>query len=300
MHDKTHRQQNIKIAILLNVSFTVIELIGGLLTNSLAIISDALHDFGDSVALIVSWVAERKASSPPDSKRTFGYQRVSLFSAIFAGLVLLGGSLFLLSEAIPRLLNPEHVNAQGMIILAVIGVIFNGAGFLRLKRGTSMNEKVLSWHLLEDVLGWVVIFVGAIIILFWDIHIIDPIMTIGYTIYILWGVGKNMKESLNILMQGVPTHIDLKAIRQALLEIQDVNKIHDIHIWSLEGETDVFTGHLVVQQGNLKDSDDIRRQVKMILTKYHIEHSTIEIETEAFCSGSECEEKSKKVSSKTQ
>lgn len=259
-------------------------MIGGLLTNSLAIISDALHDFGDSVALIVSWIAERKASSPPDSKRTFGYQRVSLFSAIFAGLVLLGGSLFLLSQAIPRLLNPEHVNAQGMILLAVIGVIFNGAGFLRLKKGHSMNERVLSWHLLEDVLGWVVIFVGAIIILFWDIHIIDPIMTIGYTMYILWGVGKNMKESLNILMQGVPTHINLGKIKQALLEIPNVEKIHDVHVWSLEGETNVLTAHIVVGKEILEDSDDIRRQVKTILTRHHIEHSTLEIETEEFCS----------------
>lgn len=284
-----NREKNIKIAVFLNVAFTIIEIIGGLWTNSLAILSDALHDFGDSVVLISSWVLERKSAAPADKKRTFGYRRLSLISALLAAVVLVVGSLFILSQAIPRFMNPEHVYAPGMIGLAIVGLIFNGIGFYRLKKGSSMNEKVLSWHLLDDVLGWSVILIGAIIIQFWDNHIIDPLMTIGFTAFTLWGVGKNIKETLNIFLQGVPAHINSEGIKQDLLSIPGVKGVHDIHVWSLEGETDIFTGHVVVDPSLLKDPDNARQQIKESLTKNHIEHSTIELESETFCSGDECE-----------
>ncbi len=289
MHNhENKRSENIRVAVALNIFFTVVEVVGGLLTNSLTILSDALHDFGDSVTLISSYVLEKKAQKEPDQRRTFGYQRLSLLSAIFAGIVLTGGSLFILSRAIPRLIKPEHVNAQGMIFLAVLGIVINGAGALRLKRGASMNEKVLTWHLLEDVLGWVVVLIGSIIILFWDSHIVDPIMTIGYTVFILWGVSKNLKETLNIFLQGVPGHIDINHIKEGLMKIKGVLGVHDIHAWSLEGETDIFTGHIVVDKSFLKDTDNTRKVIKDELSNHHIEHSTIELETKEYCSGIEC------------
>ena len=282
------RGENIKIAIFLNVGFTIIEIIGGLWTNSLAILSDALHDLGDSIVLISSWGLERKAAAPPDERRTFGYGRLSLFSAILAATILVSGSLFILSQTIPRLLSPEHVYAPGMIGLAIIGLIFNSIGFFRLKRGSSMNEKVISWHLLDDVLGWSVILIGAIIIQFWDNHIIDPLMTIGFTTFTLWGVAKNLKEAFNIFLQGVPAHINAGKIKNDLLAISGIKNVHDIHIWSLEGETDIFTGHAVVGETMLKYPDQIKKQIKEILEEHHIEHSTIELESEEFCSGIEC------------
>lgn len=288
-----NKEKNIKIAVFLNVAFTIIEIIGGLWTNSLAILSDALHDLGDSIVLISSWVLERKSTAPADKKRTFGYRRLSLISALLAAVVLVVGSLFILSQAIPRLMNPEHVYAPGMIGLAIVGLIFNGIGFYRLKKGSSMNEKVLSWHLLDDVLGWSVILIGAIIIQFWDNHIIDPLMTIGFIAFTLWGIGKNIKETLNIFLQGVPAHINVEGIKQDLLAIPGVRGVHDIHVWSLEGETDILTGHVVVDPSLLKDPDNIRQQIKESLTKNHIEHSTIELESETFCSGDECEPEGK-------
>jgi len=286
MHN--HREKNIKVALFLNVSFTIIEIIGGILTNSLAILSDALHDFGDSIALATSWIAEGWSKKAPDYKRTFGYQRLSLFSALFAALVLIVGSLFILSKTIPRIINPEHVNAQGMIWLAFIGIIFNGLGFIRLKKGQSSNERVLSWHLLEDVLGWVVILFGAIIIQFWDNHIIDPLITIGFTVFILFGVAKELRETLNIFLQGVPKHIDIKKVKSRLINLNGVIDVHDIHIWSLEGETDVLTAHVVVEDKLLNSPNDIRERIKKALKEYHIEHSTIELEGKNFCSGIEC------------
>ncbi|MBP6942754.1 MAG: cation transporter [Candidatus Buchananbacteria bacterium] len=286
--DSSSREKNITIAVCLNIAFTIIEIIGGLWTNSLAILSDALHDFGDSVALITSLILERKAQKNPDQKRTFGYKRLSLFSAFFAASVLVGGSLFILSQAIPRLLNPEHANAGGMIGLAVLGIIFNGIGFFRLKKGSSMNEKVLSWHLLEDVMGWGVILIGAVIMQFWDNHLIDPLLTIGFISFTLWGVSKNLKETFNIFLQGVPAHIDLEKVKQAILSVEGVKGVHDIHIWSIEGETDILTAHIVVDQPMIAEIDRVRDTIKKMLTNHHIEHSTLEVETDNSCTGTIC------------
>lgn len=289
MHDHSHsRGKNIKVAILLNVSFTIIEIIGGILTNSLAILSDALHDFGDSVVLISAWFAEKKAEQGPDAKRTFGYARVSLFSALLSGAVLTAGSIFILFQAIPRLLEPEAVYAPGMIVLAIIGIVFNGIGALRLKRGASMNEKVLTWHLLEDVLGWCAVLVGSILIYLFNIPILDPLMTIGYTLFILWGVTRRMREVSNILLQGVPLHINIDAMKKDLLAIPGVQQVHDIHVWSLEGATDVFSGHIVVDEERLADRAITKSCVNDVLKKHHIEHSTIELEDSSECSGNDC------------
>ncbi len=290
MHSHNHNKtNNISWAIVINITFTLIEIVGGLFTNSLTILSDALHDFGDSLVLILAWIAEKKSQQGPDQKRTFGYKRLSLAAAVFTSVVLMSGSLFILSRAIPRLLNPEPVHVSGMIILAVIGVIFNGFGFLKLKSGQSMNEKALTWHLLEDVLGWVMVLLGSVVMYFWKNPIIDPIMTIGYTVFILWGVTKNLKESLNILMQGVPSHIDLNHIEKGLLTVKDVVSAHDMHVWSLDGETDVFTGHVVIKDKALEKPEEMKAAIKTELGKHHIEHSTVELESESSCSGIDCD-----------
>jgi len=286
-HNHNNREKNIKTAAFLNIAFTVIEVAGGLWTNSLAILSNALHDFGDSVALIVSLVAERKARKPADEKRTYGYQRLSLLSALFSGIILVAGSLFILHEALPRLSSPQHTNAPGMIGLAIVGIVVNGLSMWKMKQGQSQNEKVLTWHLLEDVLGWAVILVGGIIIYFWDNQIIDPLITLGFTLFILWGVVRNLKNTLNIFMQGVPEHIDVEKLKRSLLEIKGIKSIHDVHIWSLEGETDIFSGHIVVEEAILQEPYNLKRTIKNSLAKHHIEHSTIELEEESSCSDSE-------------
>jgi cobalt-zinc-cadmium efflux system protein len=284
------REKRVRLAALLNMVFTIIEIVGGFWTNSLAILSDALHDFGDSVALLASWLFERGARKLPDTNRTFGYQRLSLFSAIFSASILIGGSIVIIFQAIPRLLNPELVNASGMVGIAFLGILFNGLGFFQLKKGESINEEVLSWHLLEDVIGWVGILVGGVIIYFWNIYILDPILTIGLTVFILYGVTKSLREALNILLQGVPRHINLEEVTADITSLEGVIGLHDLHIWSLEGETDILTAHVVLEERLLKNPDETRKTIKEILRKHHIEHSTIEIESEYFCSGVECKE----------
>jgi cobalt-zinc-cadmium efflux system protein len=288
------REERVRFAAFLNVAFTVVELVGGFWTNSLAILSDALHDFGDSIALLVSWLFERGARKSPDTVRTFGYQRLSLFSAIFSASILIAGSIIIIFQAVPRLFHPETVNAFGMVGIAVIGILFNGAGFFLLKKGESLNEKVLSWHLLEDVLGWVAILVGGVIIYFWNFYLLDPLMTIGLTAFILYNVTKNLREAINILLQGVPKHINLEAVKKDLTAIKGVIDIHDIHIWSLEGETDVFTAHVVLDDETLKSPEPTKQAIKETLQKHHIEHSTIELERKDYCSGTVCEDWHKK------
>lgn len=290
MHSHDHdKANNISWAIFINISFTIIEIIGGLFTNSLTILSDALHDFGDSLVLILAWLAEKKSQQKPDKKRTFGYKRLTLGAAILTSSVMLTGSIFILIEAVPRLLNPEPVNSQGMIILGVIGVVFNGFGYLKLRGGHSLNQKALTWHLLEDVLGWVVVLIGSLLIYVLHNPIIDPLMTIGYTIYIVWGVIKNLKESLNILLQGVPSHIDVEHIEEGLLRLSNVVSVHDIHVWSLDGESDVFSGHIVIKDSEMQKAAEMKKLVKEELSKHHIEHSTVELESESECSGIDCE-----------
>jgi cobalt-zinc-cadmium efflux system protein len=288
------REKRVRFAAFLNVAFTVLEIVGGFWTNSLAILSDALHDFGDSIALLVSWLFERGARRSPDTSRTFGYQRLSLFSALFSASILIGGSIIIIFQAIPRFFNPELVNAFGMVGIAVIGIIFNGAGFFLLKKGESLNEKVLSWHLLEDVLGWVGILVGGVIIYFWKFYLLDPLMTISLTAFILYNVTKNLREAINILLQGVPKHINLEAVKLDIKAITGVIGVHDIHIWSLEGETDIFTAHVVVEDEMLKKPEQTRENIRKALEKHHIEHSTIELERKDYCSGAVCEDWHKK------
>jgi cobalt-zinc-cadmium efflux system protein len=284
MRDRT---KNIKIAIFLNLFFTIIEIVGGLLTNSLALLSDALHDFGDTMTLLLAWFLENKSSKPADKKRTFGYKRLSLLSSFITALILIAGSLFILSQVVPRIFSPEPVKANGMILIAIFGLAFNWIGFKRLNLGHTQNEKMLSWHFLEDMLGWIAILVGGIIIKFWDLPLIDPILSIGFTVFVLWGVYRNLKESINIFLEGVPRNLKLGVIKRSM-KIKEVQKIHDVHVWSLDGEHILLTAHIIVAKKDLKNSDQIRVKIKQKLLKYNIHHSTLEIESKEFCSGKEC------------
>lgn len=281
--------QNIKIALTLNTVFTIIEFAGGIYTGSLAILSDALHDFGDSIALGAAYFAEKLSQKPADVRRTYGYQRLSLLSAFASAMVLFSGSIFILAHAVQRLFSPTPVDAVGMMGLSVLGILFNSLGAAKLKKAGSLNEKVIRLHLFEDVFGWGVIFVTAIAILVADLPILDSFITLGFTGFILFNVFRNLREGFNIFLQGVPKHIDLGKINGALKEVPGVLGVHDVHVWSLEGETEILTGHVVLTKKALSDPDAIRRKLKAVLADHHIEHSTLELESERFCSGLECE-----------
>jgi cobalt-zinc-cadmium efflux system protein len=277
----TDSVKNIKIAFFLNVGFAIAELIGGIFTNSLAIASDALHDLGDSISLGLSWFLERYSKRKKDKKFSFGYRRYSLLSALINSLILTGASIYILYEAIKRLISPEPINATGMIFFAIAGIIINGIAALRVRRGKSLNERVVTLHLLEDVLGWIAVFIVAIIMFFKDIPILDPILSVIITLYILYNVFKNLKKISAIFLQAVPDGVSTEEIEEKILKIKNVKSIHHTHIWSLDSVNNIMTAHLVVKDDvDTIEIEKIRKQVKELLSPLSLEHSTIEIETE--------------------
>ncbi|CAM1361699.1 Cobalt-zinc-cadmium efflux system protein [Tenacibaculum sediminilitoris] len=272
---------NIAVAFFLNLAFTIIEIIGGFYTNSLAIMSDALHDLGDSLSLGLSWYFQKKSTKKPTKKYSYGYKRFSLLGAIINSIVLVIGSVFIIKEAIPRIINPENADAKGMMWLAVLGIIVNGAAVLKLKKGTSINERVVSLHLLEDVLGWGVVLLASIVMQFWDVPVLDPVLSIAIAGFVLLNVYKNIKESLRVILQGTPENISIEEIQQKIVSMKSIEGIHDCHLWTMDGEYNVFTAHLVIKNEDFswEKKHEIKQQVKQVLhNEFYLEHITLELE----------------------
>ncbi|MBL3656715.1 cation diffusion facilitator family transporter [Fulvivirga sediminis] len=279
-HHHHHGSGNIKVAFFLNLAFTIIEIIGGIFTNSIAILSDALHDLGDSLSLGLSWYFQNLSSKGRDKTFSYGYRRFSLLGAIINSIVLFSGSVFIIYEAIPRILNPEQPETKGMIGLAVVGIIINGAAVLRLKKGSSINEEVISLHLLEDVLGWVAVLIGALIMHFVDAPVIDPLLSLGISAFILYNVFKNLKKSFTIILQGTPRHLEIDKIRTEIEALKDINEVHDCHLWTLDGEYNIFSAHLVVNSSkSIEELAEIKSKVRSLLSELHVNHATLEFET---------------------
>ena len=271
--------ENIRTAFFLNLGFTIVEIVGGFLTNSTAILADAVHDLGDSVALGQAWYFERLSSEKGNYRYTYGYRRFSLFGAIISTAILLGSSLYIILESLPRIVSPEKPDAQGMALLAVFGIAVNGFAMLRLAKNEGMNARIVALHLLEDVLGWVAVLVVAIVLLFSDLAILDPLLALGITIYILTGVIRNLRKMVPVILQAAPENIDISALVKEIKEIDNVKTAHHAHLWSLDGQHTVFSVHLEVDK-NLSPEEYIRVKGLMhdLVKKYGIYHSTVEIE----------------------
>jgi cobalt-zinc-cadmium efflux system protein len=282
-HGQSHATGNIKVAFFLNLFFTIVEFIGGFYTNSLAIMSDAIHDLGDSLSLGMSWYFQKLSNKNANKKYSYGYGRFSLLGAIINSIVLIVGSVFIISEAIPRIMSPEESDAKGMMWFAIFGIIVNGAAVLKLKKGTSINERVVSLHLLEDVLGWVAVLIASIIMQFWNVPILDSILSLVIAGYVLFNVYKNIKEAFKIILQGVPNEISSDEIKkQIILNIDEVEDIHDCHIWTLDGEFHIATIHIIIKhhQFSWKKSTEVKEKIKKLLhDNFHLEHVTLELES---------------------
>jgi cobalt-zinc-cadmium efflux system protein len=279
-HDHRHSStQNIRIAFLLNIVFTLLEIGGGLWTNSLAILSDAIHDLGDSLSLGLAWYLDRVSKRSNDRRFSYGYRRFSLLSALINTLVLVGGSIIILMRAVPRLFAPQATNAPGMVLFAIFGIVINGAAVLRLRGERSMNARVVAWHLLEDVLGWVAVLIVSSVLLFADLYILDPILSILITAYVLYNTLRNLWRTANLFLQGVPESVDLEQINAKLRAIPEILSTHHTHVWSLDGEHHVLTTHVVIDEDTSKDDVVcIRREIQDVLRGMEFAHSTVEIE----------------------
>lgn len=278
-HDHQQEQHAIGIAFVLNLFFSILEIIGGLLTNSIAIISDALHDFSDSLALGLSFILQKYSNRAGDAKYSYGYRRYSIMAAVINSIILLTGSGFILRAAIPRLLNPVKPHAEGMILLALIGIAFNGAAVLQLRKGKTLNIRVVSLHLVEDILGWIATLIVSIVLLVSDFYILDPILSIAITIYIIYHVLANLLRSLRVFLQVVPDDVDTATLETRFTSIANVRSVHHTHVWTLDGVNHVLTSHVVVDRDTSReDVIAIKSRLKHIAYDMHCEHVTLEIE----------------------
>lgn len=279
-HSHGSSTKNIALAFFMNLSFTIIELVGGLMTNSIAILSDALHDLGDSLSLALAWYLERISKQNTTPKYSYGFKRFSLLGAIINSLVLLAGSVFVIFESIKRLKEPQHVSAEGMLWLAIFGVIVNGIVFLRSRSSKSLNERVVALHFLEDVLGWVAVLIASIVMLFVEVPMLDSLLSIGISIYILYNIFRNLNSSVRVILQEVPVGVDIPKIKQEIAEIGGISKVGDLHIWSLDSEYNIGSVDVVVNPEiqSLAEAHEIVKAVRTIMEGYSIEHTTIEVE----------------------
>ena len=285
-HSHNHSEGNVKVAFFLNLAFTIIEIIGGLYTNSLAILSDALHDLGDSLSLGLSWYFQKLSKKGRTKTFSYGYKRFSLLGAIINSIVLVAGSIFILTKAIPELFNPGETNVEGMLYLSILGIVVNGAAVFKLRKGESLNEKVVSLHLLEDVLGWVAVLIGSVIMMYTDAPFIDPLLSVLISLFVLYNVYKNLKKSLLVILQGIPEEISIDDIRQKLKNISKVTDIHDCHAWSMDGQYNILTLHLRLDKDyKLSEQAKLKEQVRTQLKDESINHITIEFEVQ----GENCE-----------
>ncbi len=269
-------EKNILIAFILNLVFSLFELIGGFFTGSVAIVSDSVHDLGDAVSIGLSYFLERKSKKQPDNRYTYGYLRFSVLGGIITTLILLFGSLAVIYGAILRLLNPVNINYNGMIILSVIGALVNLLAAYFTREGDSINQKAVNLHMLEDMLGWVVVLIGSIVMRFTDIAIIDPLMSIAVAVFIFINAIKNLKETLDIFLEKIPENIDVDEIREHISEIDGVLDVHHIHIRTIDGHNNYATMHIVTN----KDPSEIKHKVREELKEHGISHSTLELEGE--------------------
>lgn len=279
-HSHSHSVSGrIGVAFFLNLFFTIIEFVGGWLTNSTAIMADAVHDLGDTLSIGLGWVLGKMSDKGADHHFSYGYRRLSLLGALINGSVLIAGSVWILLEAVPRLTDPEMPHAQGMFGLAILGVVVNGYAAYKLSDGKTLNERVLNWHLLEDVLGWVAVLIVSVVLMFVDWPILDPLLSIAFTLFILINVMRSLKTTIKLFLQATPDQELREQIYQQLLSIEQVATVHHLHLWSLDGEHHVLTAHLVLNQCL---NNTVQQQMKLEIAEglkiYQLAHTTIEIE----------------------
>ena len=278
-------QRNILIAFILNLAFSVFEFFGGIFTGSVAIISDSVHDLGDAMSIGLSFFLERKSRKEPDEIYTYGYMRYSVLGGLITTLILIFGSAMVIVSAVKRLINPTEINYNGMIIFAVVGLAVNFLAAYFTREGASLNQKAVNLHMLEDVLGWAVVLVGAVIMRFTDITYIDPLMSVGTSLFILVNAFKNLKAVIDLFLEKVPSDLNLKEISEHITEIEGVLDVHHVHLRSIDGNSNYITMHLVTNE----DPHRIKHKVREELSEHGISHATIEIEREnEHCHEKEC------------
>ena len=269
-------ERNILIAFVLNLAFSIFEFFGGVFTGSVAIISDAIHDIGDAASIGISCFLERKSKKQPDETHTYGYVRYSVIGGVITTMILLVGSAMVVYNAIGRIVTPQPIHYNGMILFAVVGVVVNLSAAFFTRKGDSLNQKAVNLHMLEDVLGWIVVLLGAVVMRFTGFALIDPLMSIGVAVFIFINAVKNLKTAVDLFLEKTPYGVDLQELREHILSVEGVLDVHHIHIWSMDGQNNFATMHVVAKGSTYRIKDEIRQALK----EHGIGHATLELEEE--------------------
>lgn len=269
-------ERKILVAFVLNLLFSAFELVGGILIGSVAILSDALHDLGDAASIGISWLLERKSRKGPDRINTFGYGRYSVLGGLLTTVVLLSGSVVVVVGAVRRFFHPVTIHYDGMILFAVVGVSVNFLAAWLTREGASINQKAVNLHMLEDVLGWVVVLVGAVIMRFTDFWFLDPILSVAVAVYIFWNALAQMREIGALFLMQTPSNISVEEISHHLMKVEGVEDIHHLHIWSLDGCSHSATMHVVATG----EPHAVKTAIRETLREHGIGHATLELETQ--------------------
>ncbi len=278
-------EKNILIAFILNLAFSVFEFAGGIFTGSVAIMSDAVHDIGDAASIGISYFLEKKSKKQPDEEYTYGYARYSVIGSVITTLILLFGSAIVIYNAVNRIIHPAPINYNGMIIFAVVGVLVNFGAALFTRGGESLNQRAVNLHMLEDVFGWAVVLVGAVVMRFTDFALIDPIMSIVVAVFIFLNTIKNLKSALDLFLEKAPKTVNISELKSHLTKLDGVIDVHHVHIWSMDGQNNYATMHIVTKG----DGHVIKEAVREELKEHGIVHATLELETESeHCHDEQC------------
>ncbi|TGK50628.1 cation transporter [Leptospira kanakyensis] len=283
-HNHNHSSsssKNLALAFLLNLSFSLLELIGGLFSNSIAIISDAFHDFGDALSLALVWYLQKISTKPKDSLFDYGYKRFSILGALIISVILSVGSIFMIIESIKRFITPEETKADVMFALAIIGVIVNGIAMIRLNHGKSLTEKAVFLHFLEDILGWIAVLIGSVVMMYFKVPWFDPLLSLSIALWILWNAYGNIKQVMVVMLQAVPESVDRNDLIEHWEKIKGIQSVHDIKIWSLDGNHHVASLHVLIDKTvKLNEFQKIKEKIRKVALEFEIIHTTIELETD--------------------
>ena len=276
-HHHKEAGENLAFVFFMNLAFNIIVIAGGLATNSMAILSDCIHDLADTISIALAWFLERIAQKESSDKYSYGYQRFSILGAVIISVFVIIMALVILNEAIPRLFAPEEVDASGMLIIALIGIVFKSLSVYRLHRGETFNEKAILFHQLGDVFEWIAILVLSLVLMFWDgAPYLDPFVSIGIALWLLFNLGRNLIKSTQVLLQKTPDNFDVEEFKSSINAIDGVRGIDDFHVWSLDGIDSVLT--VKVSIDNWQMQDEIKKEIYTIASKYHIVDITIEFD----------------------
>ncbi len=266
-------EHKILTAFILNLFFSAFEFVGGIFTGSVAIISDALHDLGDALSIGISFFLEKRSKKAPDEKYTFGYGRYSVLGGFITTSILLLGSVIMIFRAVGKLFDPSDINSGGMLIFAIVGVAVNLIAAIITKDQNSVNQRAVNLHMLEDVLGWICVLIGAVIIKLTNVTLIDPLLSIAVSLFILYEALRNLKEIFAVFLEKTPEDVSISEIKKRITSLAEVREVKDFRIITTDGERHFAAVRITA----LNNSNTLKEEIRKILKEYKIEHSIIEV-----------------------